>query len=107
MPGFSFKLQTLATNDPDSESFDFVLQLKPEPKMTLAHAIELQGEFSTKSANGYALLDYPPCWHLAEFRSDRLTRFLPLTRSNLRRAFGRDRGDHYWRCVLQRRRYAH
>ena len=66
MTSFALKLHTLATNDPNPGSF--VLQLKPEHKETLAHAIDLQGQFLTTSADGYALLDYPPCWHLAEFR---------------------------------------
>ena len=105
MPKFTFKLRTLATNDPNAESFTFILPLKPEHKETLAHAIDLQGEFSTTKANGYVLLDYPPCWHLAEFRSDRLIRFLPLTRTNLQLAFGRERGDRYWQMMLFRRRY--
>ena len=101
MTSFAFKLHTLATNDPNPGSF--VLQLKPEHKETLAHAIDLQGQFLTTSADGYALLDYPPCWHLAEFRSGRLTRYLPLTRSNLRLSFGQERGDRYWQRVLHRR----
>lgn len=75
------------------------------PIATLAHAIELSGTFSKEIANGYALLDYPPCWHLAEFRSDRLTRFLRLNRANLRLAFGQERGDHYWQTLLLKRRY--
>jgi hypothetical protein len=103
MPRFTFKLHTLATSDPNPGSF--FIQLKPDHKETLAHAIDLQGEFSTTKANGYVLLDYPPCWHLAEFRSDRLIRFLPLTRTNLQLAFGRERGDRYWHMMLFRRRY--
>ncbi len=82
-------------------------KVRPQQKRltdTLAHALEWQGAFSKIAANGYALLDYAPCWHPAEFRSDRLTRFLPLTRGNLRLAFGQDRGDRWWqRCASKRR----
>ena len=63
---------------------------------TLSHAIETRGDFSDRSADGYALLYHPPCFHLARFRAGRLERFLRLTRSNLRLAFGRERGD---RCM--------
>lgn len=63
---------------------------------TLSHAIETRGDFSDCSADGYALLYYSPCFHLARFQADRLDRFLRLTRSNLRLAFGRERGD---RCM--------
>lgn len=73
---------------------------------TLSHAIELQGDFTAMAANGYALLDYPPCLHLAEFRANRLDRFLPLTRANLRLAFGQDRGDRCWQLIVFKRRYA-
>ncbi|MFZ0791080.1 MAG: hypothetical protein WAM94_15820 [Chromatiaceae bacterium] len=73
MPSFTFKLTTLATNDPSPGPF--VIQLKPDHKETLAHAIELQGEFSKEVANGYALLNYPPCRHLTELRANRLARF--------------------------------
>ena len=72
---------------------------------TLAHSLERQGDFSTRTAEGYALLDYPPCWHLAEFRANQLARFLPLTRGNLRQAFGKERGD-YWMARLAARRRA-
>jgi hypothetical protein len=60
---------------------------------TLSHAVETQGDFSERSADGYVLLYHQPCFHLARFRSGRLDRFLRLTRSNLRLAFGRERGD--------------
>jgi hypothetical protein len=50
MPRFTFKLHTLATSDPNPGSF--FVQLKPDHKETLAHAIDLQGEFSTTKANG-------------------------------------------------------
>ena len=63
---------------------------------TLSHAVETQGDFSKQSADGYALLYHSPCFHLAWFRAGRLERFLRLTRSNLRLAFGRERGD---RCM--------
>ncbi|MBK8640500.1 MAG: hypothetical protein IPN92_20265 [Chromatiaceae bacterium] len=103
MPKFTLKLTTIWTNDPNPGSFRIVL--KPEHTATLAHAIELSGTFSKEIANGYALLDYPPCWHLAEFRSDRLIRFLRLNRANLRLAFGHERGDRYWQMLLLKRRY--
>ena len=73
---------------------------------TLSHAVELQGEFSASSANGYALLDYSPCLHLARFQGNRLDRFLLLTRSNLRMAFGHDRGDRCMELIVSRRLYS-
>lgn len=103
MSRFTLDLTTLLTNDPSPGSF--VIELKPDHTETLAHAIEVRGEFSVKTANGYALLDYPPCWHLAEFRDDRLIRFLRLSRTNLRLAFGQERGDQYWQTILHKRRY--
>jgi len=63
---------------------------------TLSHAVETQGEFSERSSDGFVLLYHSPCFHLARFRAGRLERFLRLTRSNLRLAFGRERGD---RCI--------
>ncbi|CRI67839.1 hypothetical protein THIOKS1860008 [Thiocapsa sp. KS1] len=104
MPSFTFDLNTIWTNDPNPVSFRIVL--KPEHTATLAHAIELSGTFSKEIANGYALLDYTPCWHLAEFRENRLTRFLRLNRANLRLAFGPERGDRHWQTILFRRRFA-
>ncbi|MBK1646888.1 hypothetical protein CKO25_20120 [Thiocapsa imhoffii] len=98
-------LTTILTNDPNPGSFRILL--KPEHTATLAHAIELSGTFSNEIANGYALLDYPPCWHLTEFRQNRLIRFLRLNRTNLRLAFGPERGDRHWQAILFRRRYAH
>ena len=73
---------------------------------TLSRAVELQGDFSASSANGYALLDYPPCLHLARFQANRLDRFLRLTRSNLRMAFGHDRGDRCMELIVSRRLYS-
>ena len=78
----------------------------PHAVSTLSHAIELQGDFSAEVASGYALLDYPPSLHLAVFESNRLSRFLPLTRRNLREAFGQDRGERCWQAILFRRRYS-
>ena len=68
----------------------------PKHANTLSHAVEIRGDFSERSADGYALLYYPPCFHLARFQADRLDRFIRLTRSSLRLAFGRERGD---RCM--------
>ena len=82
MPAFALKLTTLATNDPNPG--EFVILLKPEHKQTLAHAMDLRGEFSIEKAEGYALLDYPPSWHLAEFRANRLARY--LTRALINRS---------------------
>jgi hypothetical protein len=104
MSKFTINLETFGTNDTNPRSFSFVLT--PEHTATLAHALELRGEFSKAIANGYALLDYPPCWHLAEFRSNRLTRFLRLNRTNLRLAFGQERADRYWQTLLLKRRHA-
>ena len=73
---------------------------------TLSHAIDMQGEFSASSAHGYALLDYPPSLHLARFQANRLDRFLRLNRSNLRMAFGHERGDRCMQLVVSRRRCA-
>ena len=73
---------------------------------TLSHSIELQGDFSASSANGYALLDYPPSIHLAWFQANRLDRFLRLTRSNLRMAFGHERGDRCMQLIVSRRSYS-
>lgn len=103
MSRFTLDLATIWTNDPNPGSFRIVL--KPEHTATLAHAIALRGAFSKETADGYALLDYPPCWHLAEFRSNRLTRFLRLNRANLRLAFGHERGDRFWQTRLVKRRY--
>ena len=102
MPAFTLKLKTLVTNDPNPG--EFVVLLKPEHKQTLTHAMDLRGEFSIEKAEGYALLDYSPCWHLAEFRANRLARYLRLTRSNLRLAFGKERGDRWMELVTARRR---
>lgn len=102
MPAFTFKLNTLATDDPNPGQF--VIVLRPDHQETLAHAMDLQGDFSRGTAEGYALLDYPPCWHLAEFRSNRLTRYLPLTRGNLQHAFGKEHGDSWMERILARRR---
>lgn len=102
MTAFTLKLKTLATNDPNAG--ESALLLKPKHKQTLTHAMELRGEFSIEKAEGYALLDYPPCWQLAEFRADRLVRYLRLTRSNLRLAFGKERGDQWMESVKFRRR---
>jgi hypothetical protein len=71
----------------------------PDHTATLAHAVEVSGTFSTTTADGYALLHYPPCWHLGEFRADRLIRFVRLNRTNLRRAFGQPRGDQLWHTL--------
>jgi hypothetical protein len=78
----------------------------PHAASTLSHAIVLQGEFSAGVAHGYALLNYPPSLHLAVFESNRLTRFLPLTRRNLREAFGQERGDRCWQAILLNRRFS-
>jgi len=73
---------------------------------TLSHAIDMQGDFSASSANGFALLDYPPSIHLARFKANRLDRFLRLTRSNLRIAFGQERGDRCMQLVVSRRHHS-
>jgi hypothetical protein len=69
---------------------------------TLAHAVGTEGKLfdpETKPfddlGTSYALLYYPPCFHLARFQARRLERFLRLSRSNLRRAFGKERGDRW------------
>jgi hypothetical protein len=71
---------------------------------TLSHAIELQRASSAPSATSYPLLDYPPCLHLAKFTGTRLARFLPLTRSNLRMDFGKERGDRCMRLIVSSRK---
>jgi hypothetical protein len=104
MPAFTYSLNTLVTNDP--ELGEFVIVHKPDHQKALVHALDLRGEFLPGKAEGYALLDYPPCWHLAEFRANRLIRYLPLTRTNLRLAFGQERGDRWSEHVRLRRRAA-
>jgi hypothetical protein len=78
----------------------------PNHAETLARSLERRGDFSTRAADGIALLEAPPCWHLAVFESNRLVRFMPLTRSNLRHAFGTECGDDWMARVLARRRAA-
>ena len=78
----------------------------PSTNPTLSHAIATRGCFVGREASGYALLHYPPSLHLAEFVSGKLERFLPLTRTHLRTAFGPEQGDRLWQFVLTKRRYA-
>ena len=72
----------------------------------LSKAIATRGYFVGRESSGYALLHCPPSLHLAEFDGGKLERFLPLTRTNLRTAFGPEQGDSLWQFVLIRRRYA-
>jgi hypothetical protein len=78
----------------------------PTHAQTLARSLERRGDFSEQRADGVALLEAPPCWHLAVFQSNRLVRFMALTRSNLRHAFGQECGDDWMARVLARRRAA-